>query len=159
MSILASGSWLRPARIRRVAAIFGAGSVALLLWLALTSHGTLDWRGRPLGTDFSNVWAAGRMALDGRAADVWNWPSHFAVQRAVHGPRLTELYAWHYPPPFLLVASAVALLPYVPALITWQLITATPFVLMMQRLVPGRDTLLLSLAAPVTVICVALSKL
>ena len=153
MSTLASGSWLTTDRIRRVGAICGLGSVALLLWLAATSHGTLDFRGRPLGTDFSDVWAAGKMALSGHAADVWIWSRHFAVQRAFHGPRLTEFYAWHYPPPFLLVASTLALLPYLLALISWQLITLVPFVKVMQRLVPGRDTLLLTLAAPVTLLC------
>ncbi len=44
-------------------------------------------------------------------------------------------------------------MPYVPALIAWQLATLVPFARMMQRLVPGRDTLLLVLAAPVTLIC------
>lgn len=153
MSGLAGGSWLTVGRVRRVATICGLGSVALLLWLALTSRGTLDWRGRPLGTDFSDVWAAGRMVLDGHPTDVWTWSKHFTVQRAVHGPHLTELYAWHYPPPFLLIASALALLPYVPALIAWQLITVIPFLVTMQRLVPGRDTLLLTLTAPVTLLC------
>ena len=153
MSTLASGSWLTLERIRRVAVICGAGSIGLLLWLGLTSHGTLDWRGRPLGTDFSDVWTAGKMALDGHAAEAWTWSKHFAVQRAVHGPKLTELYAWHYPPPFLLVASSLALLPYLAALIAWQLITLIPFAGMMQRLLPGRDTLLLTLAAPATLFC------
>ena len=153
MSGFASGSWLQLDRIRRVAVICGAGSLALLVWLAITSHGTLDWLGRPLGTDFSEVWAAGKMALGGHAPDAWNWTKHFAVQRAMHGPGLTDLYAWHYPPPFLLVACALALIPYVPALIAWQLVTLGAFVAMMQRLVPGRDGLLLTLAAPVTVIC------
>ena len=153
MSALATGSWLTRDRIRRVAAICGVGSLSLLLWLALTAHGTLDWLGRPLGTDFSDVWAAGKMALGGHAADVWTWSKHFAVQRALHGPHLTEFYAWHYPPPFLLVAAALAFLPYLAALITWQLATFIPFTMMMQRIVPGRETLLLTLAAPLTLFC------
>lgn len=151
--MFASGSWLTLDRIRRVAVICGAASLGLLLWLGLTSHGTLDWLGRPLGTDFSDVWAAGKMALDGHAAEAWIWSKHFAVQRAVHGPKLTELYAWHYPPPFLLVASPLALLPYLAALIAWELVTLILFAGVMQRLLPGRDTLLLTLAAPVTVFC------
>ena len=154
MEALASGSWLTRERVRRIAAITGLCSLGLLVWLMATSHGTLDWKGRPLGTDFSEVWAAGWMALHGHAADAWIWSKHFAVQKALQGPGLTELYGWHYPPPFLLVASALALLPYLPALVLWQAATLTPFALLMQRLVPGRDTLLLSLAAPVTVICV-----
>ena len=151
--VLATGSWLTVERVRRVAAICGLGSIAFLLWLAVTSTGTLDWRGRPLGTDFSDVWSAGKMVLSDRPTDVWVWSKHFAVQRAIHGSHLTELYAWHYPPPFLLVASLVAFLPYVPALISWQLITLIPFLFAMQRIVPGRDTLLLTPAAPVTLLC------
>jgi len=153
MSKLASGSWLKADRIRRVAIISGAGSLALVLWLIFTSHGTLDWLGRPLGSDFSEVWAAGKMALGGHAPDAWNWDRHFAEQRAIHGPGLRGFFAWHYPPPFLLVACALALIPYIPALLAWQLVTLVPFVLLMQRLVPGRDSLLVTLAAPVTVIC------
>jgi hypothetical protein len=95
------------------------------------------------------------MALSGHAADAWDWSKHFAVQRAVHGPHLTELYAWHYPPPFLLIASSLALIPYIPALIAWQAITIVSFVLVMQRLVPGRDSMLVTLGAPVAIICLA----
>ena len=150
---LANGDWLNRGRVMRIAVIAGLGSLAALVWLFGFSNGTLDPLGRPLGTDFSNVWTAGRMALDGRAAEVWSWPDHFAVQRALHGKPDVDVFGWHYPPPFLLVAAALATLPYVPALFAWQLATLVPFARMMQRLIPGRDTLLLVLAAPVTLIC------
>jgi hypothetical protein len=150
---LANGNWLDRPRIIRVAGLCGLASIACIALLFATSHGTLDYRGRPLGTDFSNVWAAGWMALHGQAADAWIWSKHFAVQKAIHGPRLTELYGWHYPPPFLLIASALATLPYVTALIVWQVATLAPLAWMMQKLVPRRETLLLTLAAPVTLVC------
>lgn len=153
MEALASGSWLTRERVRRIAWITGLCSLGLLGWLAATSHGNLDWKGRPLGTDFSEVWAAGWMSLHGHAPDAWIWSKHFAVQKALQGPGLTEVYGWHYPPPFLLVASALAFLPYLPALVLWQAATLAPMTVLMQRLVRGRDTLLLTLAAPVTVIC------
>lgn len=150
---LSSGDWLNRERVVRIAALFGLVSVAALTWLFAFSHGTLDPLGRPLGTDFSNVWTAGKMALDGRAADVWTWSQHFAVQRALHHKADVDLFGWHYPPPFLLIAAALATLPYVPALIVWQLATLVPFAWMMSRLVPRRETLLLVLAAPVTLVC------
>ena len=150
---LANGDWLNRRRVMRIAAIAGIVSLAMLIWLLATSNGTLDARGRPLGTDFSNVWAAGRMALDGRAADAWSWPDHFAVQRVLHGKADVDLFGWHYPPPFLLVAAALATLRYVPALIVWQLATLTPFAWLMVRLVRRREALLLALAAPVTLVC------
>ena len=67
-------------------------SILCIGWLFATAHGTLDFLGRPLGTDFSNVWTAGRMTLDGKASHVWSWPEHFAVQRAVHGSASVDLF-------------------------------------------------------------------
>jgi len=148
-----SGDWLTRERAIRIAIICGLVSLAILGYLLATSNGTLDWRGRPLGTDFSQVWTAGRMALDGRAAEVWNWDAHRAVQEAFHGPRLTEWYGWHYPPPFLLVAAALAFLPYLPALFAWQAATLLPFAWMIRRYTQRPEAWLFVLAAPVTLIC------
>lgn len=153
MHNLKSGDWLTRERATVIAALFLVASLASLIWLAVGANGTLDALGRPLGTDFSNVWTAGAMANDGRAAQAWDWNAHFAVQRAVHHKADVDLFGWHYPPPFLLVASALARLPYVPALIVWQLVTFAGFAALMWRLVPRWETLLLAAAAPVTLIC------
>jgi hypothetical protein len=150
---LASGNWLTRERVVWVPALFGIVSVVMIAWLFAKATGTLDAFGRPLGTDFSNVWTAGKMALEGRAADAWVWKDHFAVQQALHHRADVNFYGWHYPPPFLLIAAALAALPYVPALIVWQLATLIPFTWMMMRLVPRWETILLVLAAPVTFIC------
>ena len=64
--VLRSGDWLTADRVRAAATVSLALSGLSILWLLVTSHGTLDAWGRPLGTDFSNVWTAGQMALDGR---------------------------------------------------------------------------------------------
>ncbi len=153
MARLANGDWLTRERVILIAALFAAASLASLIWLLAGANGTLDSLGRPLGTDFSNVWTAGWMADHGRAAQAWDWNAHFAVQRAAHHKADIDLFGWHYPPPFLLVASALAHLPYVPALIVWQLVTVVPFAWLLWRLVPRWETLLLTAAAPVTLIC------
>jgi hypothetical protein len=129
-------------------------SLVSLVWLFGFGHGTLDPMGRPLGTDYSQVWAAGKMALGGHPADVWSWPKHFAVQQQIHHSTTVDLYGWHYPPPFLLVASLLALLPYLPALLVWQAASLGAFAALMRRLVPRWETVLLVVAAPVTLICV-----
>jgi hypothetical protein len=149
-----SGDWLSRERAIRIAVICGLVSLFILGYLYATSSGTLDYRGRPLGTDFSQVWTAGRMVLDGRAAEVWNWDAHRAVQHAFHGPRLAEWYGWHYPPPFLLVATALAALPYLPALFAWQAGTLLPFALLIRRFTGRREAWLFVLAAPVTAVCI-----
>ena len=154
MGALSTGNWLSRERALRIAVVAGLVSIAVLAFLIGASSGTLDYLGRPLGTDFSQVWTAGQMALDGQAADVWNWDKHFAVQRALHGPQLVEYYGWHYPPPFLLLAAALATLPYLPALALWQAATLIPFAALIRRITGRSEAWLFVLAAPVSLICV-----
>ena len=153
MRSLVTGEWLSRERIIRVASLCALATVFCIAVLFATSNGTLDQWGRPLGTDFSNVWAAGHMVHEGQAAKAWSWPDHFAVQQWVHHKKDVDFFGWHYPPPFLLVASILALFAYVPALIIWQIATLAPFTWLMWRLVPRREGILLTLAAPVTLIC------
>lgn len=154
MRSLRAGDWLTCERGRRIAFVCLLLSLASLGLLIATAKGTIDWRGRPIGTDFSEVYAAGRMANDGAAAKVWSWPAHFQVQQALHHSTAVDVYGWHYPPPFLLVATLLALLPYLVALFVWQAATLVPFTLLMRSIVGRRDTWLYVLGAPVTLICV-----
>lgn len=140
--------------------------VRLMAWFVLFStivglgilygggHGTVDVMGRPLGTDFSNVWTAGWMADHGRAADAWNWDIQHEVQKAVHHDRDIPFYGWHYPPPFLIIATLLAQFPYPLALLLWQGMTLTLCVALVRRVLPGnRDALLVTLGAPVVMVC------
>ena len=153
MGTLRDGQWLDAARVRRVTTVCLLLYILLIALLFATAHGTLDWKGRPLGTDFSQVWTAGTMVWDGRAAQVWDWPSHFAVQQQFHGSTTVDLYGWHYPPPFLLVAAVLATLPYVAALAAWQAATLIPLAIMAQHYLERRAGWLFVVAAPVTFIC------
>jgi hypothetical protein len=56
---LRSGDWLTRDRARLVALILLAASLFGAAFLVATSDGRNDRFGRPLGTDFSNVYAAG----------------------------------------------------------------------------------------------------
>ena len=138
MGVLSTGSWLSRGRAMRIAIVCGLVSICILTFLIVSSTGTLDYLRRPIGTDYSQVWTAGRMTLSGHAADVWNWDRHFAFQRAFHGPALAEYYGWHYPPPFLLIAATLATLPYLPSLALWQAATLIPFVGLIRR-ITGRS--------------------
>jgi hypothetical protein len=120
--LLRSGAWLTRERMRLVAfAILGA-SGAGLLYLVLTAHGAVDIQGRPLGTDFSNVYAAGTYVLDGNAAAPFDPAQQYAREQKIFGVE-TPFYGWHYPPFFLFLAAALALLPYGAALAVWQAVT------------------------------------
>ncbi|WP_336972628.1 glycosyltransferase family 87 protein [Sphingobium aromaticiconvertens] len=138
---------LLTASLTLLATIIG---LSVLLW---GSHGTVDSLGRPLGTDFSNVWTAGWMADHGQAAAAWDWSAHHGVQKAAHHDPHIPFYGWHYPPPFLIIAALLAKFPYTLALVLWQGLTLALAALVAQRVLPGRDALLASLGAPVVLVC------
>lgn len=149
---LARGEWVSADRIARIALLMLLATIAMIGYLFATATGSVDAFGRPLGTDFSNVWTAGRMALEGRAALAWDWQAHFAMQQAAHHRPDIPFYGWHYPPPFLLVAALLAMLPYVPALIVWQGTTLAMALATVRRILPGRGTALAAIGAPVVLV-------
>lgn len=153
MERVATGAWIDRPLMRAVSGLTLAATLAALAHLYLGSSGTLDAWGRPLGTDFSNVWTAGRMALEGRAAAVYDLVAHHRVQQEVHGSAAVPFYGWLYPPPFLLVAAALATLPYLPALILFQFATLLPALLVLRRILPDRDTVLVALGCPAVLVC------
>jgi len=95
------------------------------------------WENSGLGiaTDFVNVWAAGRLALDGHPALAYDWDIQRQVELALLGRDFSGYFAWHYPPPFLLVASALAMLPYSAAFIGWMVASFIPFSAVMRGIV------------------------
>jgi alpha-1,2-mannosyltransferase len=119
---LRSGAWLTRERIGRVAVLVLIASAAGFLYLVVTANGAVDRQGRPLGTDFSNVYAAGTYVLNGHPDAPFDAPQQYARERAIFG-EATQFYGWHYPPYFLFIAAALALLPYGLALAVWQATT------------------------------------
>src|ERR1700692_2501957 len=119
---LRSGEWLTRERIRMVAVAVLIASAAGFLYLVAPATGGVDRQGRPIGTDFSNVYAAGTYVLEGNPVAPFDSVQQFARERAIFG-EATQFYGWHYPPDFLFVAAALALLPYGLALALWQALT------------------------------------
>ena len=122
MGVMRSGSWLTLERARLWALAALIASLAGVLYMVVTAQGLIDYQGRPLGTDFSNVYAAGTYVLEGRPELPFEAPAQHAREQAIFGAG-TPFYGWHYPPFFLFVAAALALLPYLPALALWQGVT------------------------------------
>ena len=102
-----SGEWLTRERIRMVAIAVLLASAAGFLYLVVTATGGVDLQGRPIGTDFSNVYAAGTYVLEGNFRAPFDSVQQFARERAIFG-ETTQFYGWHYPPFFLFVAAALA---------------------------------------------------
>jgi hypothetical protein len=119
---LRSGQWLTAARIRGYSLVLlGFCAIAAAGWI-VWSGGLIDRNGKPIGTDFSSFYAAGSLALDGRAADAYDMAAHYAREQQIFG-QATPYYGWLYPPIFLLVAAPLALLSYPLALAAWLIST------------------------------------
>jgi Glycosyltransferase family 87 len=117
-----SGAWLTPERMWLWALAVLIASLAGIAFLLATADGLNDYKGRPLGTDFSNIYAAGTYVLDGVPAAPFDIVKLKAREQAIFGP-VTPLYGWLYPPLFLFVAAAIAAMPYLTALVVWQGLT------------------------------------
>jgi len=150
LAAMRSGDWLTREHVRLVALAVGAASLVGLLFLIATSDGLNDRQGRPLGTDFSNVYAAGTYVHDGQPAAPYAPEKQFAREQKIFGAA-TQFYGWHYPPFFLAVAALLALLPYALALLMWQGATLALYLWTLRGIVPtphDRLPLLLALAFP-----------
>ncbi|MEX0643788.1 MAG: glycosyltransferase family 87 protein [Parvularculaceae bacterium] len=145
---LKDADWIDAARVRRVSIVVILFSLVGLAGLVATSDGMRDYQGRPLGADFSNVWAAGRMALDGRAAEAYDWAAHHAEQQKAFADPATPFYGWHYPPFFLIAAAALAFLPYTAAWGLWMAATAPLYLAAMRAIAPLKGALIAAVAFP-----------
>ncbi|SER94996.1 glycosyltransferase family 87 protein [Sphingobium sp. YR768] len=147
-------SLVTRARVQLAAVLVLATTIIGVFSLFWGAHGTVDSLGRPLGTDFSNVWTAGWMADHGRAAEAWSWPAQHEVQKQVHHDRDIPFFPWPYPPPFLIIATLLAQLPYVAALLIWQGLTLVLALNLVRHILPGDHVAMLAaLGAPVTLVC------
>lgn len=130
-------------------------SVALLVVTAaylLASYFSHLWLvgadGNGLPDDFVNVWAAGRLVLEGQAPSVYDWPTHKAVEELALGRPFEGYFGWHYPPNFLFVAAALALLPYLWAYLLWLTVTFPIYLVAIRTIVGERSGYLLAAAFP-----------
>ena len=117
---------------------------------AFFAHGWIfDDKGLGIPTDFVNVWSAGRLVLEGHAAQAYDWDIQKQVQVAVLGQSYPGNFAWHYPPPFLFVATLLAHFPYAVAFIGWAVASLVPYLAVMRAIVGRPFGLLLAAAFPV----------
>lgn len=145
---LRTGTWLTPGRIRGYSLMVLAISLAGLIGLVAMSDRMVDPNGKPIGTDFSNVYAAGVLTQSGHAPDAYDPALQHAAEKAVFEGRDVPFYGWHYPPFFLMVAALLALMPYGLALLCWLAVSLPAFMAAVHAIVPRRETLLATAAFP-----------
>src|SRR5882757_7671546 len=105
--------------------------------------------GQGIPTDFVNVWAAGKLVLEGYPALAYDWDIQKQVELALLKQDFGGYFAWHYPPPFLFVASLLAQFPYAVAFIGWVAVSILPYLAVIRAIVGLNFGFLLALAVPV----------
>jgi arabinofuranan 3-O-arabinosyltransferase len=131
-----------------------AFAVANLVWLVtalLTGSWLWDVAGRLISTDFLNVYAAGKLALQGAPVSAYDWPTHGKMEIAVLGYDFKGYYGWHYPPFYLFIAAGVATLPYAIAHAGWSAVSFVPFAGAVRASAGNNSGYLIALAAPALV--------
>ena len=83
-----------------------------------------------------------------RRALAYDFDAHHAVQKAVSGRADIPYFGWHYPPMFLLLAAALATLPYLAALALYQAVTLLPYLAVVTRIAGRPEAWLPALAFP-----------
>ena len=93
------------------------GNTAFVVGALLGNNWITDAGGQPNHTDFTNVYAAGRLVRNGEPAAAYDWTTHHLAENALIGHDSAQYFGWHYPPSFLIIAGLLAFLPYVAAFV------------------------------------------
>ena len=145
---LRSGQWLTAARARGYSLILLViAAIALVGWIAV-SDGLIDRNGKPIGTDFSNVYAAGTLTWQGRPADAYTPALQHEAEKATFGGREVPFFGWHYPPFFFAIAFLVAAVPYGWGLALWLAASCAAYLAAIRAILPRPETLLIAAAFP-----------
>jgi arabinofuranan 3-O-arabinosyltransferase len=131
------------------ACAIAAGYVGALALQFLHHKWIVDAQGRPIVTDFLEVWVAGRFALAGASATAYDWDAHHAAQVALAGHDFQGALNWSYPPLFLFVAALLACLPYAAAFVGWIVATAAGYAVTIGAIAKRWDAGFAACAAPV----------
>jgi hypothetical protein len=133
---------------RALAAGFAFAWLICLLKMLQAHSWILDTHGKPIVTDFLEVWVAGRTTLHGAAASAYDPRLHHAAQVAAAGHEFHGFLWWHYPPVVLFVAAALALLPYLAAFLVWVATTLACFALTVAAIARTRMAALFACGMP-----------
>lgn len=139
-------------KLRRIyfeiaAALCALGAFAAMGSQIVGGRGLLLGNGLPMFGDFIAFWSAGRLVLDGDVALVHDAR---AIMDASHQavPEQSGYFPWRNPPPFLLIMTPLALLPYAAAALVFLAGSTALFIYALRPLLPDRRALFFPLASP-----------
>jgi hypothetical protein len=129
--------------------------VYALSWLGLYAWGgfPVDRVGRPTLNDFTAFWIAGKQALHGKVAVLYEPGQFEKIQETITGPKppYESFYRnWAYPPIFFLALAPLAMLPYLAAFLGWEALTLLGCIAVVFLIVRRRPAIAALLASPFT---------
>lgn len=108
----------------------------------------LDGRGHPVMQDFVAFWTAGRQTLSGHALNAYDPHLEHVAEVATTGQPFKGTLGWSYPPAFLFVAAALALMPYAMAFLVWAGTTLVGYGLVVARIARRASAFPVACSAP-----------
>lgn len=138
--------------VKRRALEIGAIGVALSLLatfaiLLSQANGMVLASGQPVFGDFIAFWSGGRAVLEGHIAEVHS-RELIAQYHQQAAPGVAFIAPWNSPPTFLLIASALALLPYPAAAIVFLMLGGALYIAAARALLPDARALISALTLP-----------
>jgi arabinofuranan 3-O-arabinosyltransferase len=149
-----------PGQSPRLLSIFAAGKLhaygyafavvyaVLMLRLYINGAWLVDGKGVPVYTDFTCAWVAGLQALHGEIASLYDPAKFLKIQAALAVSKTSFYLTWPYPPTFFLILAPFALLPYVAAFFTWNILTLLGCIAAVYCIVRRLPAIALVLASP-----------
>lgn len=121
--------------------------IGVMLFLLLHADGLRLASGQPVFGDFIAFWSAGRAALDGQAAHVYDH-ALIAEYNRLAVPGVSYYAPWNSPPTFLLVAAGLATMPYAVAASVFLISSIALYVFAARQLLPDGRALVFALTLP-----------
>ena len=121
--------------------------LATFAFLLSQANGMVLANGQPVFGDFIAFWSGGRAALEGHATEVHS-RDLIAQYHQQAAPGVAFIAPWNSPPTFLLIASALALLPYPAAAIVFLLLGGALYIAAARVLLPDTRALIFALTLP-----------
>ena len=133
----ARADWLHRGRIIGWSGILLGAELLALGFLIAWTHGAFKPIDPPTTTDFVSFYAAGKLALAGVPALVYDHAAHHAAEMAATAPGI-EYQFFFYPPVTLLLCAPLAVLPYLTAFIVFQAATLALWLVVARRILAAR---------------------
>jgi alpha-1,2-mannosyltransferase len=122
----------------RFSKLFFVVEAGFFIFLALGVSGLIVPLKKPTSTDFVSFYAAGSLANAGSPQLAYDQAAHYTAEQ--NASQLGIVYNYfYYPPPFLLLCSALARLPYLAAFIGFEALSLALYVSIMRRILAERD--------------------